>query len=120
MLTAETLQFWVQQKTGLEAEYPHLSCPSPDFILNKSQIFLTSIDELRVDCNPYDIDFSPENLEEGQNFDLLLTCELSCRGMPTNGTIRIKWESLCSALEVFLELNSQGPSGNSLSIRNWR
>jgi hypothetical protein len=44
--------------------------------------------------------FHQENLEEGQNSDLLLTCELSYRGMPTNGTIKIKWESLCSALEA--------------------
>jgi hypothetical protein len=42
MLTAETLQSWVQQKTELEAEYPYLSYPSPD--LKKSQIFVTSID----------------------------------------------------------------------------
>jgi len=68
MLTAETLQSWVQQKAELETEYPHLSCPSPDLNLNKSQIFLPSIDELRVDCNPYNIDFSPRKFRGGAEF----------------------------------------------------
>jgi hypothetical protein len=73
MLTAETLQSWVQQKAELEAEYPYLSYPSPD--LKKSQIFVTSIDELRDDHNPYVVDFMPATLEEGRNFEQFLRRE---------------------------------------------
>jgi hypothetical protein len=98
MLTAETLQSWEHQKEELQAEYPYLLNPSPN--LKKSQVFLSSIDELRDDRNPYDISFSPSTLEEGRNFDRLLSEELSYRGLPVNGTIRSKRESLRSALEA--------------------
>ncbi len=69
-------------------------------ILKKLQIFLSSIDELRDDWNPYDISFCPATLEEGMHFDQLLSVELSYRGLASDGTIRSKRESLLAALEA--------------------
>jgi hypothetical protein len=66
----------------LEAKYPYLSHPSPD--LKKSQNFLSSIDELRDDRNPYDISFCPATLEEGRHFDQLMSAEL-CQLMELSG-----------------------------------
>jgi hypothetical protein len=53
MVTAETFDAWRQQRVELETNYPHLLNPSDD--MNKSQMFLSSIDELRDERNPYDI-----------------------------------------------------------------
>lgn len=98
MMTLEMFEHWAQQKQELEAEYPYLLHPSPD--LKKSQIFLASIDELQDDHNPYDITFRPATLDEGRHFDTLLSVELSYHGLPNNGTVTSKWESLRAALEA--------------------
>jgi hypothetical protein len=45
MVTAETFEAWAAQKAELEIQFPHLANPSPEF--NKSQMYLSSIDELR-------------------------------------------------------------------------
>ena len=71
MLTEATLEVWVEQKQGLEAEYPFLANPPQD--LRKSQVILSSIDELRDESNPYDIAFRPTTLEEGRAFDQFLS-----------------------------------------------
>jgi hypothetical protein len=63
MLSQEAMEAWLEQKTQLEGEYPYLLNPSRE--LKKSQIFLSSIDALRDERNPYDIAFCPSNLEEG-------------------------------------------------------
>ncbi len=98
MVTEATLQSWAQQKMELERAYPYLSNPSPD--MNKSQVFLSSIDDLRDDRNPYDIAFRPISLEEGRRFDTLLSTELAYRGLQSDGTISDKRHRLHAALEV--------------------
>jgi Holliday junction resolvase RusA-like endonuclease len=97
MLTEATLEAWVQQKQQLEEELPYLANPSPDF--KRSQVILSSIDELRNESNPYDIAFQPATIEEGRNFDNFLSVELGYRGLPQNGTIREKRQRLLYALE---------------------
>lgn len=82
----------------LETAYPYLFNPSPD--LMKSQVFLSSIDELRDDRNPYDKAFQPSSLEEGRQFDALLSTELSYRGLESNGTVAEKRQRLKAASEV--------------------
>ena len=63
MITDSTFQACQEEKLGLENDYPYLVHPSPD--LNKSQVFLSSIDELRVERSPFDIEFHPSTLKEG-------------------------------------------------------
>ncbi len=63
MITEATFEAWREEKVGLESEYPYLLNPSPN--LNKSQVFLSSIDELRDEDNPFDIEFRPSTVEEG-------------------------------------------------------
>jgi hypothetical protein len=74
MIMDSTFQAWQEEKLGLENDYPYSVHPSPD--LNKSQVFLSSIDELRDERNPFDIEFHPSTLEEGRAFDRLLNTEL--------------------------------------------
>jgi hypothetical protein len=63
MDAAETFEAWRVQKVEMENEYFYLSDPTVD--LNKSQVFLSSIDELCDDRNLYDISFCPTTLSEG-------------------------------------------------------
>jgi hypothetical protein len=78
--------------------YPYLAQSSCD--LKKSQIFLSSMDELRDDRNPYDISFTPSTLTEGRHFDTLLNTKLSYRRLSSNGTIRVKRDTLRAVLEA--------------------
>jgi hypothetical protein len=64
MVTAETFEAWRLQKVEMENEYSYMSDPIVD--LNKSQVFLSSIDELYDDRNPCDILFRPTTLSEGR------------------------------------------------------
>jgi hypothetical protein len=98
MICDETIQHWEEEKQQLEQQYPYLSTPGPD--LHKSQVFLSSINELRDELNPYDIQYQPSTLEEGIQFNSFINTELSYRHLPTNGTIREKRERLRSALEA--------------------
>jgi len=98
MVTAASLEAWMVQKLELEAEFPHLANPSAE--LKKSQIFLSSIDELRDYCNPYDIAFRPTSLSEGRQFDTLLNTELGYRQMSQHGSIAEKRTRLKEALEA--------------------
>jgi hypothetical protein len=98
MVTEDTLQAWAQRKIELETEYPHLLNLSAS--LKRSQVFLSSIDELRDERNPYDISYRPTSIEEGRYFDRLLSTELSYRGMISDGTISEKRQRLQTALEV--------------------
>jgi hypothetical protein len=66
--------------------------PSPD--LNKSQVFLSSINELREEDNPYDIAYQPATLEDGIAFDSLLKTELQYQGLPICPTVRENWQML--------------------------
>jgi len=68
--------------------------------LKKSKVFICSINELRDDQNPYDIDFQPSTLEEGINFNATLNTELGYWQLPANGTVHEKCQRLHSALEV--------------------
>jgi hypothetical protein len=86
---------------GDRCKQPHLANPSADFM--KTQIFLSSIDELRDDRNPYDISFRPRSLEEGRQFDQLLNTELQYRNMPLQGTLSEKRVRLKEALEAEME-----------------
>jgi hypothetical protein len=97
MLTEATLQAWMEQKHGLEEEYPYLVNPPPD--LQKSQVILSSIDELRDESNPYDIAFRPSSLQEGRAFDLFLSTEIGYRGLEPTGTIGDKRQRLLKAIE---------------------
>ncbi len=63
MDTAKTFEAWRVQKVEMENEYSYLSDPTVD--LNKSQVFLSSIDELWDDRNPCNISFCPTTLSEG-------------------------------------------------------
>jgi len=101
MVTQASMDAWEVQKVELEAAYPHLANPSADFM--KTQIFLSSIDELRDDRNPYDISFRPRSLEEGRQFDQLLNTELQYRNMPLQGTLSEKRVRLKEALEAEME-----------------
>ncbi len=62
MVTEDTLQAWAEHKVDLETEYPYLLNPPPG--LRRSQVFLSSIDELTDKCYPYEIAFWPSTLEE--------------------------------------------------------
>jgi hypothetical protein len=48
--------------------------PTPD--INKSQVLLSSINELHDEQNPYDIEYQPSTLEEGIEFNAFLNTEL--------------------------------------------
>lgn len=98
MVTQETFDAWRQQKQHLEGVFSHLSNPHSD--MNKSQVFLSSIDELRDERNPFDISFVPASVEEGRAFDSLLQVELGYRRLPVNGTIAEKRARLREALEA--------------------
>ena len=98
MVTAETFEAWKTQKRDMERDYPHLC--NPNINLARSKIYLSSIDELVDQRNPYDISFRPTNLAEGRRFDDLLNTELGYREMPTNGNVSQKRERLRQALEA--------------------
>jgi hypothetical protein len=74
MICEETIQNWEVEKQTLEQHYGYLSMPTPE--LHKSQVFLSSINELRDDQNPYDMDYWPSTLEEGIEFNAFLNTEL--------------------------------------------
>jgi len=84
------------RKTWTREWLPLFGTSSPD--LNKSQVFLSSIDKLHDERNPFDIEFCPSKLEEGRAFDGLLKTELQYRGLPTIGTIGDKQQPLRAAL----------------------
>jgi hypothetical protein len=63
MPTQTTLDSWAEQKILLEDEYPYLLTPTVD--LCKSQIILSSNDELSDDSNPFDFAFWPRMIEQG-------------------------------------------------------
>jgi hypothetical protein len=97
MMCEETLQTWRVQKEQLQQEYPYLLHPTPD--LNKSQVFLSSIYELRDEQNMYDIEYRPTSLEEGRIYDEFLSTELGYCMLQTNGTVGEKRKRLHDALE---------------------
>ena len=101
MLTQEVMDAWRVQQAELKTQFPHLANPSADMV--KSQIFLSSIDELRDERNPYDIAFRPTSVAEGRQFDNLLNMELGYRAMPVQGTIAEKRLRLQEALEAEAE-----------------
>ncbi len=74
MLTQETFDSWEEQETVLENQYPYLSNPPAE--LTRSQVILSSMDELRDEGNPFDIAFRPRTLEQGRAFDAFLSQEL--------------------------------------------
>jgi hypothetical protein len=98
MICAETMQRWDTQKQQLEQEYPYLLHPSPE--LNKSQVFLSFINELRDEDNPYDIAYQPSTLEDGIAFNALLITEQRYWGLPICHTVRENWQMLRDALEA--------------------
>jgi hypothetical protein len=92
-------------KVELEHEFPFLHFMErilihSQVILIHSQVILTTIDELRDDNNPYDIDFQPRDENEARQFRLLLQQELQNHHLPTNGTVREQHLLLKSALEA--------------------
>ncbi len=98
MICEETIQNWELEKEELEQQYGYLLMPTPE--LHKSQVFLSSINELCDDQNPYDIDYRPSTLEEGIEFNAFLNAELSYRQLPAIGTVRENCQRLRSALEA--------------------
>jgi hypothetical protein len=86
MICEETIQNWEVEKIQLQEKYPYLSSPGPD--LHKSQVFLSSIHELRDELNPYEIQYQPSTLEEGIQFNNFLNTELGYRQLSTSGTVR--------------------------------
>ena len=98
MICSETIESWAQQKEVLEGEYPYLLHPPLD--LRRSQVFLSSINELRDEQNPYDIEFQPRTLDEGRNFDTFLRQELAYRRLQNTGSVREKRQRLRAALEA--------------------
>jgi hypothetical protein len=98
MLCEDTIQMWGVQKEQLEQEYPYLVNATPD--LNKSQVFLSSINELRDEQNKYDIEYHPTSLEDGIIYDEFLSTELGYRRLQPNGTVREKRKRLRDALEA--------------------
>jgi len=101
MVTAETFEAWAAQKAELEIQFPHLANPSPEF--NKSQMYLSSIDKLQDERNPYDVASRPATVEEGRRFDALLISELGYQGMQQGGTVSEKQQRLKDALEAEAE-----------------
>ncbi len=65
---------WGDCKAELEREFPFLGTIGA--FIQQSQVILTTIDELRDDNNPYDIDFQPSDEMEAREFKQLLTQEL--------------------------------------------
>jgi hypothetical protein len=63
------------RETTATQQYPYLSTLGPD--LHKSQVFLSSINELHDELNPYDIQYQPSTLEEGIQFSSFMNTELS-------------------------------------------
>jgi hypothetical protein len=97
MICEETIQNREVEKIQLQEQYPYLSSPGPD--LHKSQVFLSSIHELRNELSLFDIQYQPSTLEEGIQFNNFLNTELGYRQLSTSGTVREKHEKLCGALE---------------------
>jgi hypothetical protein len=103
MLTQETFDSWAEQKAFLENHYPYLFNPPAE--LTKSQVILSSLDELRDDGNPFDIDFRPRTIQQGREFDAFLSQELCYRRLPHDGTVSEKRQRLREALEVEIMYN---------------
>jgi hypothetical protein len=85
------------KKLELEKDYPYLSTPLVE--LNKSQVFLSSINELCDDCNLYGI-FHPATLTKGRQVGRQLDTKLGYHHLPTNGTGGEKWVCLKQVLEA--------------------
>jgi len=98
MLDEATMNGWGDCKAELEREFPFLGTIGP--FIQQSQIILTTIDKLRDDNNPYDIDFRPSNEVEAREFKQLLMQELQYRQLRTDGTVREKRTLLKAALEA--------------------
>jgi len=77
----------------------HISYSQP-VILIKSQVFLSSINELCDERNMYDIEFRPASLEEGTMFNDFLRMELGYRRLERNGTVAEKRKRLHDGLEA--------------------
>ncbi len=73
-LCRDNSKLGAEKKQHIEQEYPYLLFPTPD--INKSQVFLSSINELQVEQNTYDIENQPLTLEEGIEFNAFLNMEL--------------------------------------------
>jgi hypothetical protein len=98
MVDDATILGWESLKVELEREFPFLQVM--DRILVHSQVILTTIDELRDENNPHDIDFQPRDENEARQFKLLLQEELQKHQLPTNGRVREQHLLLKSALEA--------------------
>jgi hypothetical protein len=96
MLTQETFDAWAEQKTELENQYPYLLRPAE---VRSSQVILSSVDELRDENNPFDIDFRPRTIEQGRQFDDFITRELRLRMLAWEGTVSEKRQRLKDALQ---------------------
>jgi hypothetical protein len=98
MMCEDTFQRWRVQKEQFEQEYPYFLYPTCD--LNKSQVFLSSTNELHDERNMHNIEFGPASLEEGTMFNDFLRTELGHRGLERNGTVAEKRKRLRDALEA--------------------
>jgi hypothetical protein len=72
--------------------------PAPG--LQRLQIILSSLDELRDGSNPFDISFWPRTIEQGREFDAILSEELRYRWLEDSGTVSEKRQCLLAGLET--------------------
>jgi hypothetical protein len=100
MICEETIQSWGIQKQQLEDQYQYLSSLTLDSDLKASKVFVSSINELRDDLNPNDIDYQPSTMEEGIEVNASLNRKLGFQQLPATGTVREKRQRLRSALEA--------------------
>jgi len=98
MLDQETMDGWADCKAELEREFPFLATMGTT--IPRSQVILTTLDELQDENNPHDIDFQPSNDIEARHFKDLLLIELQLRQLGTTGTVREQRHLLKSALEA--------------------
>jgi hypothetical protein len=68
--------------------------------LKKSQVFLSSINELHDGQKPYDIEYWSLMLEKERAYDAFLTADLRHQMLQTNGTVGRMQQRLQAALEA--------------------
>jgi hypothetical protein len=88
MLMQKTFDSWTEQKVLLETQYPYLV--DRPVKLNRSQVVLSSVDELHDEINPFDINFCPKTVQQGREFDEFVSQELGFQRLPTGGSINDK------------------------------
>jgi hypothetical protein len=98
MIDDFTRNGWALTKEDLEQQFPYLASKGPT--LKQSKVFLSTINELRDENNPNDIDFHPSTVEEARAFNDFVMNELRIRELVINGTLWEKRELLKSALEA--------------------